>query len=53
VPATAGAHRISTDIAYAALRNKADAFAPPTAEQFRDGRHQSEYFDPELPIDKT
>jgi hypothetical protein len=53
VPAIAGAHRIATDVAHAALREHSHAFAPPTAEQFREGRHQSEYFDPDLPIDKT
>lgn len=53
VPATAGAHRIAADIAHAALRDVTAAYAPATAERFREGRHESEYFDPERPIDKT
>lgn len=53
VPAIAGAHRIATDITHAALRGVTAAFEPPTAERFREGRHESEYFDPERPVDKT
>jgi hypothetical protein len=53
VPATAGGHRIATGIAHAALQGDADAFAPAGAERFRQGRHESEYFDPARPIDKT
>lgn len=53
VPATAGAHRIAADIAHAAMRDVTDAYAPATAERFREGRHESEYFDPERPVDKT
>ncbi len=53
VPATQGGHRIATDIAHAALQSRTDAFAPASAERFRQGRHASEYFDPARPIDKT
>jgi uncharacterized protein (UPF0332 family) len=53
VPATAGGHRIAIDIAHAAVKSRSDAFAPATAERFRQGRHESEYFDPARPIDKT
>jgi hypothetical protein len=53
IPATAGGHRIATDIAHAALQADADAFAPAGADRFRQGRHESEYFDPARPIDKT
>ena len=53
VPATQGGHRIATDIAHAALQSPATAFAPARAERFRQGRHESEYFDPARPIDKT
>ncbi|MGH9280606.1 MAG: HEPN domain-containing protein [Acidimicrobiales bacterium] len=53
VPATAGGHRIATDIAHAALQGGADAFASAGAERFRQGRHESEYFDPARPINKT
>lgn len=53
VPATAGAHRVAADVAHAVLRDGTDAFSPPTAERFREGRHESEYFDPERPVDKT
>lgn len=53
VPATPGGHRIATDIAHAALQGDTDAFAPGAAERFRQGRHESEYFDPERPVDKT
>lgn len=53
VPATPGGHRIATDIAHAALQSTADAFAPASAERFRQGRHESEYFDPARPVDKT
>lgn len=50
---TAGGHRIATDIAHAALASDGLAFAPASAERFRQGRHESEYFDPSRPIDKT
>ena len=53
VPATPGGHRIATDIAHAALQSTSDAFAPAGAERFRQGRHESEYFDPARPVDKT
>ena len=53
VPATQGGHRISTDIAHAALQSDSDAFAPAGAERFRRGRHESEYFDPSRPVEKT
>jgi HEPN domain-containing protein len=53
VPATQGGHRIATDIAHAALQSDSAAFAAASAERFRQGRHESEYFDPARPIDKT
>lgn len=53
VPATQGGHRIATDIAHAAMRADTLAFAPTSAERFRQGRHESEYFDPARPVDKT
>lgn len=53
VPATPGGHRIATDIAHAALQGDTDAFAPAGAGRFRQGRHESEYFDPARPVDKT
>lgn len=53
VPATQGGHRIATDVAHAALRSATDAFAPAGAERFRQGRHESEYFDPARPVDQT
>lgn len=53
VPATPGGHRIATDIAHAALQSDTDVFASAGAERFRQGRHESEYFDPARPIDKT
>lgn len=53
VPATQGGHRIATDIAQAALVAFTEAFAPADAERFRQGRHESEYFDPARPVDKT
>lgn len=53
VPAVAGAHRITIDIAQAALGAHADAFATATAERFRTGRHEAEYFDPDRPVEKT
>ncbi|HUP69163.1 MAG TPA: HEPN domain-containing protein [Acidimicrobiales bacterium] len=53
VPATPGGHRIATDIAHAAMRDDTDAFSPAGAERFRQGRHESEYFDPTRPVDKT
>ncbi len=53
VPATRGGHRIATDIAQAAMKADTDAFAPAGAERFRQGRHESEYFDPARPVDKT
>jgi hypothetical protein len=52
VPATAGGHRIAMDIAHAAIQPN-PVFAPATAERFRQGRHESEYFDPGRPVDKT
>lgn len=53
VPATAGGHRIATDIAHAAMQAETAGFSPAGAERFRQGRHQSEYFDPARPVDKT
>jgi len=53
VPATRGGHRIATDIAGAALGSDTDAFSAAGAERFRQGRHESEYFDPARPVDKT
>lgn len=53
VPVTPGGHRIATDIAHAAMQPDTDAFAPVAAERFRQGRHESEYFDPTRPVDKT
>ena len=53
VPATRGGHRIATDIAHAALRSDTESFALAGAERFRQGRHESEYFDPARPVDKT
>ena len=53
VPATQGGHRIATDIAHAAVQHASDASAPASAERIRQGRHESEYFDPARPIDKT
>lgn len=53
VPATQGGHRIATDIAHVAMQPDTDAFAPAGAERFRQGRHESEYFDPARPVDKT
>lgn len=53
VPATQGGHRIATDIAHAVLQADTDAFLPAVAERIRRGRHESEYFDPDRPSDKT
>ena len=53
VPAVAGAHRITIDIAQAALGAHADGFATAAAERFRTGRHEAEYFDPDRPVEKT
>lgn len=53
VPATQGGHRIATDIAHAAMQPDTDAFTPAGAERFRQGRHESEYFDPARPVDKS
>jgi hypothetical protein len=53
VAAVPGAHRITFDIAEAALGSEAQAFAASAAERFRSGRHESEYFDPERQVDKT
>ncbi len=50
---TAGGHRIATDVAHAALSAESSAFAPASAERFRQGRHESEYFDPSRPVDKS
>ena len=49
VPATRGGHGIATDIAHAVMQPDTDAFAPAGAERFRQGRHESEYFDPARP----
>ncbi len=53
VPAVRGAHRISTDVANAALKAETHAFGPVSSDRFRSGRHESEYFDPDKPVDKT
>ncbi|PZS25699.1 MAG: hypothetical protein DLM59_19730 [Pseudonocardiales bacterium] len=53
VPATQGGHRIATDVAHAAIQPESQVFAPAGAERFRQGRHESEYFDPARPVDKT
>ncbi len=53
VPAVKGAHRVSTDLAHAALKESTDAFGPVPSDRFRSGRHESEYFDPDKPVDKT
>lgn len=53
VPATQGGHRIAVDIADAALRGSSQVYASGTSERFRQQRHESEYFDPARPIDKT
>jgi HEPN domain-containing protein len=52
VPAVKGAHRITADIADAALGDSA-VFTAASAEQFRSGRHDAEYFDPDRPAEKT
>lgn len=52
VPAVKGAHRISTDVANAALEDDTDPFGPVSSDRFRSGRHESEYFDPDKPVDK-
>jgi len=53
VPAVAGAHRITFDIAQAAVGSDADVFAGAAAERFRTGRHEAEYFDPDRPAEKN
>lgn len=53
VPAVAGAHRITIDIAQAAVGAESGAFAGAAAERFRTGRHEIEYFDPDRPAEKT
>lgn len=53
VPAVPGAHRVSTDIAHAALKHKTNVFGPAISERFRTSRHESEYFDPDFPAEKT
>jgi HEPN domain-containing protein len=53
VPAVSGAHRITIDIADAAIGETSDVFAGAAAERFRMGRHQLEYFDPERPQETT
>lgn len=53
VPAVAGAHRITIDIARAAVGAEEDAFVAAVAERFRTGRHEVEYFDPDRPAEKT
>ena len=52
VPAVKGAHRITADIANAAFGNST-VFTAASAEQFRSGRHDAEYFDPDRPVEKT
>lgn len=53
VPAVAGAHRITIDIAQAAVGGASEVFAGASAERFRTGRHESEYFDPDRSVEKT
>jgi len=53
VPAVAGAHRISCDIAAATVGAGPGPFSPASAERFRRERHTSEYFDPEHPVEKV
>ena len=53
VPAVPGAHRITIDIARAAIGSQHDAFAGATGDRFRTGRHEAEYFDPDRPAEKT
>jgi HEPN domain-containing protein len=53
IPAVAGAHRITFDIALAALGESNVSFVASTAERFRSGRHSSEYFDPDRAVEKT
>lgn len=53
VPAVAGAHRITIDIAQAAVGSGTGVFAGASAERFRTGRHEAEYFDPDRSVDKT
>lgn len=53
VPAVAGAHRITIDIAQAAVGDQAEVFAGAAAERFRTGRHEAEYFDPDRPVEKS
>lgn len=53
VPGTKGAHRVSPDVAHAALRSNSSVFGPAISDRFRTGRHESEYFDPDRPSEKT
>ncbi|MCB0996750.1 MAG: hypothetical protein KDB21_16765 [Acidimicrobiales bacterium] len=53
VPAVKGAHRIATDVAHAALKHDTDVFGPVSSDRFRSGRHESEYFDPDKPVEKS
>lgn len=53
VPAVRGAHRITIDIAQAALGSAGDAFSGAAAERFRIARHEAEYFDPDRPTEKS
>lgn len=53
VPATAGAHRITFDIVQAKLGEVTDVFGAAPSTRIRQGRHESEYFDPERPVDKS
>lgn len=52
-PRPSRAHRVSADVAHAALKGEPDAFGPVPSDRFRSGRHESEYFDPDRPVDKT
>lgn len=53
VPAVAGAHRITIDVAQAAVGDASEVFAAASAERFRTGRHEAEYFDPDRSVEKT
>lgn len=53
VPAVAGAHRITLDIARAAIGDASGVFAAAASDRFRAGRHEAEYFDPDRPSETT
>ena len=53
VPAVWGAHRITFEIAHAALHDDSEFFETVRADRFRSGRHDSEYFDPDHVTEKS